>query len=135
MSTSTQWGLPPLLFLWYVLDLLPCESFTQVISNSKTSSHACMHAKLLSHVRLFGTPWTVTQQALLSMGLPCPPPGDLPDSGIKPVFLSLLHWQAGSLLLAHLESPPNKPPAHIKYFLLSIFGKSFLKVVLYIIWL
>ena len=38
--------------------------------------------------------WTVTQQAPLSMGLsrqeyqnslPVPPPGDLPDSGIKPV--------------------------------------------------
>ena len=65
-----------------------------------------MHAKLLSHVQLFGTPWTVTHQALLSMGLPYPLLGDLPDSGIKPVFLSLLHWQSGSLLLA----PPGKPP-------------------------
>ena len=42
------------------------------------------------------TPWTVAHQALLSMGfsrqeywsgLPCPPPGDLPNSGIKPVSL------------------------------------------------
>ena len=39
------------------------------------------------------TPWTVALQAPLSMGfsrpeywsgLPCPPPGDLPDPGIKP---------------------------------------------------
>ena len=39
------------------------------------------------------TPWTVAHQAPLSMGvsrqeyqsgLPCPPPGDLPDQGIKP---------------------------------------------------
>ena len=39
------------------------------------------------HVQLFATPWTVDQQAPLSMGfsrqeywngLPCPPPGDLP---------------------------------------------------------
>ena len=46
----------------------------------------------LSHVRLFATPWTVTHQALLSVGfprqkywtgLPCPPPGDLPDLGIE----------------------------------------------------
>ena len=29
---------------------------------------ACMHAKLLSHVRLFATLWTVAHQALLSMG-------------------------------------------------------------------
>ena len=29
--------------------------------------------------------------------LPCPPPGDLPDPGIEPSSLCLLHWQAGSL--------------------------------------
>ena len=48
---------------------------------------------VLSHVRLFATPWTVAHQAPLSMGfsrqeywsgLPCPPPGDLPDLGIDP---------------------------------------------------
>ena len=46
----------------------------------------------IRHVRLFVTPWTVTWQALLSMGfsrqecwsgLPCPPPGDLPNPGIE----------------------------------------------------
>ena len=50
-------------------------------------------AWLLSHVWLFATPWTVAQQAPLSMGfsrqeywsgLPCPPPGDLPVPGIEP---------------------------------------------------
>ena len=49
--------------------------------------------KLLSHIRLFATPWTVAYQALLSMGfsrqeywsgLPFPSPGDFPDPGIKP---------------------------------------------------
>ena len=49
-----------------------------------------------SHVRLIATPWTVARQAPLSMGfsrqeywsgLPCPPPGDLPDPGIEPVSL------------------------------------------------
>ena len=51
---------------------------------------------LLSHfsrVRLFVTPLPVARQAPLSMGffrqeywsgLLCPPPGDLPDPGIKP---------------------------------------------------
>ena len=29
-------------------------------------------------------------------GLPCPPPGDLPDPGLNPSLLPLLHWQAGS---------------------------------------
>ena len=47
----------------------------------------------LSLFRLFVTPQTVARQAPLSMefsqeefgsGLPFPPPGDLPDSGIKP---------------------------------------------------
>ena len=50
----------------------------------------------LNHVRLFVTPWTVAHQAPLSMGfsrqeywsgLPWPPPGDLPDPGIKPTSL------------------------------------------------
>ena len=46
-----------------------------------------------SCVRLCATLWTTAHQAPLSMGfsrqeywsgLPCPPPGDLPDSGIEP---------------------------------------------------
>ena len=49
--------------------------------------------KLLSHVWLFGTPWTVAYQASLSMGfsrqvywsgLPFPSPGHVPVPGIKP---------------------------------------------------
>ena len=56
-----------------------------------------MHAKSLqSCVHLFVTVWTLANQAPLSMGfsrqgywsgLPCPPPGDLPDPGIKPASL------------------------------------------------
>ena len=46
------------------------------------------------------TPWTVAHKAPLSTGfsqqeygsgLPCPPPGDLPDPGIEPKSLHLLH--------------------------------------------
>ena len=53
-------------------------------------------AKSLSRVWFFVNPWTVASQAPLSLGfsrqeywsgLPCPPPGDLPDPGIKPVSL------------------------------------------------
>ena len=49
--------------------------------------------KLLSHVQLFATPWTVAYQAPQSMefsrqeycsGLPFPSPGDLPNPGIEP---------------------------------------------------
>ena len=48
---------------------------------------------MLSRVRFFATAWTGARQAPLSMkfsrqeywsGLPCPSPGDLPNSGIKP---------------------------------------------------
>ena len=50
----------------------------------------------LHHVWLCAAPWTVAHQAPLSMGfsrqgcwrgLPCPPPGDLPDPGFKPASL------------------------------------------------
>ena len=49
-----------------------------------------------SLLRLFVTPWTAARQASLSMelprqeywsGLPCPPPGGLPDPGIEPASL------------------------------------------------
>ena len=48
---------------------------------------------VLSRVRLFATLWTVACQVPLSMGffrqeywsgLPCPPSGDLPDTGTEP---------------------------------------------------
>ena len=57
---------------------------------------ACMRAQLLSHVCLFVIPWAVACQAPLSMGLSrqeywsgllFPPPGDLPNPGVEPVFL------------------------------------------------
>ena len=69
---------------------------------------ACMLSPFI-HVRLYATLWTVARQSPLSMGfsrqeywsgLPCPPPGDLPDPGIEIVSLtSNLNWQAGSLPL------------------------------------
>ena len=65
----------------------------------------------LSRVWLFATPWTVAHQASLSMGLPrqerwsglpYPPPGDLPDPGIKLMSPAL---QVDSLP----AEPPGKP--------------------------
>ena len=60
--------------------------------------HACVLSHF-SHVQLFATLWAITPQVPLTRGfsrqehwsaLPCPPPGDLPDPGIKPKsFLSL----------------------------------------------
>ena len=39
-------------------------------------------------------------QARYWSGLPCPPPGNLPNQGLNLCLLSLLHRQAGSLPLA-----------------------------------
>ena len=73
----------------------------------------CVGPHLLSRVQLFVTPWTVAHQAPLSMGfprqehwsgIPFPSPGSLPNSGIKPISLHLLQWQADSLPLGHLGS-------------------------------
>ena len=66
-----------------------------------------------SHVRLFATSWAVALQAPLSVGssrqkywsgLPCPPPGDLPDPGIKPESLTFLAL-AGGFPLSHQGNP------------------------------
>ena len=70
-----------------------------------------MKVKLLSHVRLFATPWTIAYHAPPSMefsrqeywsGLPYPSPGDLPDPGIEPTSPAL---QADALP----SEPPGKP--------------------------
>ena len=61
------------------------------------SVHACVLSSF-SHVQLFESPWTLAHQAPLSMGcsrqeywsgLPCPPPGQLPNPTIKPSSLTL----------------------------------------------
>ena len=67
--------------------------------------------RLASRVQLSVTPWTVALQAPLSMGffrhehwsgLPCPPPGDLPNPGMEPRSPAL---QADSLP----DEPQGKP--------------------------
>ena len=58
----------------------------------------CVCGQLLSCVQVFAAPWVAACQAPLSMefsrqeywnGLPFPPPGDLPDPGVKPESLAL----------------------------------------------
>ena len=77
-------------------------------------------AVVLSHfsrVQPFETLQTLAHEAPLSMGfsrqehwcgLPCLPPGDLPNPGIELLSLSLLLWQADSLPLALPLA--SKPP-------------------------
>ena len=61
-------------------------------SKPDSAMYSFAKVKLLSHVRLFVTPWTVAYQAPPSIGfsrqecwsgLPFPSPGDLPDPGIE----------------------------------------------------
>ena len=67
--------------------------------NIGPSNFATVCAKLLRCIQVFVSPWTVARQAPLSMGfssleywsgLPCPPPGTLPNPGIESApFMSL----------------------------------------------
>ena len=71
-----------------------------------------MHASVLSSfcsVQLLVTLWTIACWVPLSMGfsrqeywsgLPCPPPGDLPNPGIEPTSLTSPALAVGSLQLA-----------------------------------
>ena len=70
--------------------------FRQTVSRLSVNSFtcACLPAQLLSCVRLFVTLWNVACQAALSMGFsrqeycsgqPFPPPGNLRESGMKPM--------------------------------------------------
>ena len=74
---------------------LPAELLSKLWVNCCLNyrSHACMQ-RPFTHVQFFATPQTVASKALLSVefsrqeywsGLSFPPPGDLPDPGIKPV--------------------------------------------------
>ena len=83
----------------------------------------CMPEFVLSHfscVQLFAALWIVAHQALLSVGfsrqeywtgLPCPPPGNLLNSGIEP-------RSPGSPDLAgrfFTPEPPGKPSGHLLF--------------------
>ena len=87
----------------------------RIVSKTESPRLNKVKVKLLSHVRLSATPWTVAYQASPSMGfsrqeywsgLPFPSPVDLPDPGIEPRSPAL---QADSL--------PSEPPGkhHVVY--------------------
>ena len=85
--------------------------------------------QLLSCVRLFVTPWTATFQTPLNMGfyrqeywsgLPCPPPGGLPNPGIEPTslmspastsrfFTTSTSWEARICLWASFVAQQETP--------------------------
>ena len=83
--------------------------FSYCIPQTSMISGTC--CAVLSHVQLLVSPWTVAHQAPLSMGilrqeywsgLPCPPPGALPNPGIE-------SWSPALQMDSLLSEPPGKP--------------------------
>ena len=94
--------------------------------HSGSSSLCVCMLSSFSHVRLCVTLWFVAPQAPLSMefsrqeywsGLPCPPLGNLPDPGIKPLslmspalaggfFTTSATWEAHLVPLAGVKPKP-----------------------------
>ena len=66
-------------------------------------SHPTLQPHGLQRARLLGL-WGCSRQEYWS-GLPCPPPGDLPNPGMEPASLGALVLQVESLLLSHRGSP------------------------------
>ena len=67
-------------------------------TTSTSCTRACVHAKSLQSCPTLVTLWTLACQAPLSVGfsrqehwsgLPCPPPGDLPNPAVKPTSLNV----------------------------------------------
>ena len=75
---------------------LASPSYTEISTNKKICLYPVCLLSFFSHGRLFTTLWIVAHQTPLSMGLsrqeywtrlPYPPPGGLPNPGIKPTSL------------------------------------------------
>ena len=110
--------------IWTQLLLIHCTvpMFPGFEYDAKNSAY--MYMCMLSHfgrVWLFVTPWTIPCQAMgfsrheYWRGLPCPPPGDLPNPGIKPAslispvlaggfFTTNATWEALSVPLCQISS-------------------------------
>ena len=88
-----------------------------ILEFPETPLYACV-IRHLSRVQLFAALWTAACQASLSMGfsrqeywsgLPCPPPGDLPDPRIEPTppglagafFTTSATWEAHGIHFGH----------------------------------
>ena len=85
---------------------------------------------MLSCFQLFVTLWTVAHQNPLSMGfsrqehwrrLPCPPPADLPNPGIKPTSPKSPALAGGYFY----PEPPGKPLIQEHHTLIAIGTESF----------
>ena len=108
-------------FTWTPKGLLPRSHWkNDYLSKGKICCINMVKVKLLSHVQLFATSWTVALQAPPSMGfsrqeywsgLPFPSPRDLPDPGIEPRSPALeadaLTSEPGFNKYIYMCSPPK----------------------------
>ena len=86
-----------------------------------THTHVCVHVCSVTQACPTVTPWTVARQSPLSMelfrqqywsGLPFPPPGDLPNPGIKPAYFTYVNMPAcDSSRISHLQRPHTQVDA------------------------
>ena len=120
-----DWSKPFSLYYWYIANLhgsdflsfppslLPCQVFLGLLLLFSCCVPTC--------VSLFVTLWTAARQAPLTMGfssqeywsgLPCPPPGDLPDPGTDPMPLTTEPRQhldfSRRILSTHFQPPSLK---------------------------
>ena len=86
---------------------------------------------VLGHAHLFATPWTIALQVPMSIefsrreywsGLPCPPPGVLPDPGIEPASLA----SAGRFFTTELPGKPMDYPHETVYKLKALYNIFFI---------
>ena len=127
-SFATLTSLQHICIIYAKYNIKQCHIFVLKSSRCFFISYIDCHQRVLnvcvlsrfSHAQLFATPWTVAHQAPLSMGLsrqeywrglPCPPPWDLPNTGIQPMslmsstlpsgfFASTTTWEAWYLNIA-----------------------------------
>ena len=108
MSWNAVSFVPQVAVYPYLLEVswIKCPIQQKIVCNV---IHGCC---CFSHIWLFETLWS--HQAPLSIGfsrleywsgLPCPPPGDLPDSGIEPAYPATPVFPVDSLLRSHQGSP------------------------------
>ena len=108
------------LCLWITLLSWFVKQFYLICSNKSKPLQICKPnysnrgTCVLICAQLFETGWITACHVPQAMGfpkqeywsgLPFPPSVDLPDQGIEPHLLCLLHWQAGTLP----AEPPGKP--------------------------
>ena len=76
--------------------MVSCGNWTAIYCYDVPKLASVCMLSHFGHIQPFATLWIITRKAPLSMGfvkqeywsgLPCPPPGYIPDSGIEPSYL------------------------------------------------